>query len=858
MMIRISAVTTAIMAVAFFSLAQNPGPLHVQIFTLDNGLTVYLNEDHSLPNVFGAVVVRGGSKCDPVHATGIAHYFEHIMFKGTDEIGTTEYESEKIYLDSIAALYDRLAATTGVEEQTAIQKEINRLSVKASEYAIPNEFDRILEEMGGTDINAGTGNEEIVYYNIFPGNQIEKWLEVYSHRFIHPVYRLFQAELETVYEEYNMYADDRIATAFEKFIQRFYPDHPYGIPILGYPEHLKNPSMSEMDRYFRTYYVANNMALVLSGDFDPELVKPVIREKFGRWRSGDIPSMPENYRVEPFAKREVLKKRLTPVRFGILGFRSVPVNHEDGPALDVLGRMMSNEAGTGFLDKLVSDNRLMMATVMGDRYTEAGGEYLIFVPRIIGQSLKKAERLVMDELQKLKTGGFGDDLLEGVKTEIMVGYEQMFENQYNRGYMMCEAFSQGIPWEDVLDYPEKISNISREDILSVAERYFGGKYLAFYSKMGLPKKPKTLRPPFEPIPPKNKEMKSRFAQRLEEMEVSQTEPDFIEFGNEYSGDVDVVMKDITDLAHLYWVENRINDVFHLKIRFGIGTWEMPVLRQVAEYLQLIGTGAHDYDEFNRLLQTRGCSYYIMASGDYFELMIIGMDEHLEESVELIAGLLYDPRPDDRKLNNLLQSAKLNNKFALQDPETMGEVVFRYAVHGERSPYLNRLSEKEVKTLQSSALLQALQTVVTCEADIHYSGTAGMGEVERIIRDKLELDRIRVKSTSPVKDKFRAYDRPTVFFLSDDKPIQSRNYFYLPGEITDEPGKAYLDAYYEYLDGGMHSIIFQEIREFRSLAYATGGWVYKPFYPDERTFMIAYVGTQADKTREAVETMAGIL
>ncbi|MDD5509190.1 MAG: insulinase family protein, partial [Bacteroidales bacterium] len=211
-------------------------PLETEIYKLDNGLTVYLNEDHALPSIFGAVAVRGGSKRDPADATGIAHYFEHIMFKGTDSIGTLDYQAEKVYLDSITTLYDELALTGNEAQKADIQAQINRLSVRAATYAIPNEFGKILSEMGGTMVNAGTGNDEIVYFNIFPSNQVEKWLKLYSHRFIHPVYRLFQSELETVYEEYNMYKDNRFANAFEEFIKEFYPNYPYGVPIVGYPD----------------------------------------------------------------------------------------------------------------------------------------------------------------------------------------------------------------------------------------------------------------------------------------------------------------------------------------------------------------------------------------------------------------------------------------------------------------------------------------------------------------------------------------------------------------------------------------------------------------------------------------------
>ena len=218
-------------------------PLKVETYKLDNGLTVYLNADHTMPMIHGMVLVKGGGKRDPKDATGIAHYFEHIMFKGTNQLGTINYGGEKPYLDSISILYDDLGKTKDEKKRIEIQQEINRISIKAADYAIPNEFNKILSEMGGKGVNASTGYEYINYYNSFPSNQIEKWLEVYSHRFIQPVFRLFQSELETVYEEKNMYADDALNTFFEKFMEKFYKNSPYGQQtILGSSEHLKTPN----------------------------------------------------------------------------------------------------------------------------------------------------------------------------------------------------------------------------------------------------------------------------------------------------------------------------------------------------------------------------------------------------------------------------------------------------------------------------------------------------------------------------------------------------------------------------------------------------------------------------------------
>ena len=248
--------------------AEEYNPMDVQTYILDNGLTVYLNEDHNTTSVFGAVVVKGGGKRDPKDATGIAHYLEHLLFKGTNEMGTVDYEQESLYLDSIRVKYDELGNTADDDERLAIQSEINRLSLKAGEFAIPNEFDRVLEGMGGTWINAFTSNDVIAYFNKFPGDQVEKWLEIYSHRFMNPVFRLFQAELETVYEEKNRAMDNVFRNLFVTYLENFFKEHPYGQQtVLGSVDHLKNPSLTKMQEYYDTYYVANNMALLISGDF---------------------------------------------------------------------------------------------------------------------------------------------------------------------------------------------------------------------------------------------------------------------------------------------------------------------------------------------------------------------------------------------------------------------------------------------------------------------------------------------------------------------------------------------------------------------------------------------------------------
>ena len=190
---------------SYQSQAEDLNALKVKEYRLENGLTVWLNEDHSQPKVFGAVVVKAGAKDCP--DTGIAHYFEHMMFKGTDRIGTLDYESEKVLLDSIAMKYDELAMTEDTAARARLQKEINELSIRSSEYVIPNEFNRLINRFGGSGLNAATSYDATIYFNTFSPQYMVQWAEINSERLINPVFRLFQSELETVYEEKNMYGD---------------------------------------------------------------------------------------------------------------------------------------------------------------------------------------------------------------------------------------------------------------------------------------------------------------------------------------------------------------------------------------------------------------------------------------------------------------------------------------------------------------------------------------------------------------------------------------------------------------------------------------------------------------------------
>ena len=259
-------------------------PLKARIYTLDNGLKVYLTSYADAPRVQTGIAVRAGSKNDPADATGLAHYLEHMLFKGTDVFGSLDFAKEAPMLERIEALYEeyRSYEMTDTTNRDRIWSQIDSISGEAAKYAIANEYDKMVTGLGAKGTNAYTSFEKTVYINDIPSNQIEKWLKLEAERFRYPVFRLFHTELEAVYEEKNISLDNDGRKLFQSLMDGLFPNHQYGQQTtIGTIEHLKNPSLTEIRKYFNKYYVPNNMAICLSGDFDYDNTIALINKYWG-------------------------------------------------------------------------------------------------------------------------------------------------------------------------------------------------------------------------------------------------------------------------------------------------------------------------------------------------------------------------------------------------------------------------------------------------------------------------------------------------------------------------------------------------------------------------------------------------
>ena len=822
----------------------------IEKIVLENGFTVILNEDRRNPKVFGAVVTKAGQKDDPVDATGMAHYMEHMLFKGTTQLGTTNWEEEKPFIEKIFAMYDSLGNTKDTEIRKKIQKEINELSVKAGEYTILNELSDIIKLMGGTNLNAYTTADLTLFYNEFPPNQINQWLDLYAHRFIEPVFRAFQAELEVVYEEKNMYEDGMIIKVLEFYAKHFFKKHPYGQrTMIGTVEDLKNPSLTKMHEFFKNWYVANNMALVLCGDFDTEQILPIIREKFSVLTSKPVPER-ITYTEEPFKGRELIKARLLPIKGNVMGYRIPPENDREKYTIDIVARLLNNSSTTGYFDQLMNDNKILFAYAFPLLFHDYGAFLVLVAPKIVGQKLKTAEKLALEQISHIKKGDFTNEQLLAIKNELYREKQLSLESLEEKTINLAHAFASGVDLNEALDAAKIIQNITKEDVINAAQKYLGDNYLILQSKMGMPKKEKIDKPGFTPVVTNTDVMSEyrKYFNTIENIDYHTTPIDFSK---------DIQNRELSENLNLTYTKNNENDIFQLSIRFGIGKHKIKEIEQAINYMNLIGTKDYTAKELKHKLSVLGIEYYFWTTDNHTGITVTGIEKNLHEALPLINSILNYPLEDKEKLKTLYEQEKSGRKIAQQLPDNVATALSEYALYGKRSPYLNRVTLKELKKMKGNDLISKYLKATQSEAKIFFTGSTDVNEVEALLKNSLVFNKKLFKSSSPEFLKPVNHNENTVYFTEKKKMLQSQIYLSTVSDF-DFDDYAKLEALNMYLGGDFSGLLVQEIREYRSMAYAVGGRFKIPEKKSHPAIFKAFVGTQADKGNEAMYILDSLI
>lgn len=838
--------------VSAYEVVQSPAPddpLGAHIYRLDNGLTVYLTENHETPRFYAEIVVRAGSKHDPAESTGLAHYLEHMLFKGTAKLGTVDYESEKVHLDRITELYEIYFHETDPDKRKGIYADINAESQKAASYAAPNEIGSLYTSMGGTALNAHTHYEETVYRVDLPSNRLEQWAIIESERMGNAVFRLFQPELEIVYEEMNRTLDSKERLINFAVDSLLFKVHPYGQqPTIGKVDHLKNPSLANMYEFYQTWYVPNNMAIVISGDIDPGKMIDVIESHFSAWEAKPLPELP-TWTEEPLKGAERVEVTYEGEEFVMLAFRMPSREHPDAEALELLDEILYNKK-RGIIDlNLNQQQRVRQAGSSRRPLNDAGSVSLWGIPKA-GQSLEEVEGLLLEQLEIVKRGEFDQALLDGIATDYKKIAKALTESNSGRVRLMREAFLWFQEWDHARRYIDRTEKITKDDIVRVANQYFGLDYVAGYRKDAPQELPDIEKPQIDKIDI-DLSRQSQFYTEVAQMPADSIEPHFVQQGKDYT------KSSYANGVDFYHAPNPFNDLFTLTFSVDVGTNHDNRLGMARRLLDKSGAGDLSAAGLKKEWFRLGTGFSASAGSGTSSFTISGLDENFETSLALMMKVIGEPAASDSVLAGLVDIVLSERADAVKNHQTiMGGVVLQNR-WGDDSRYLKVLPNDALGKLTVSELHGLLGSLLDYQHTIRYTGSLPPEQILATL-GKHHLIESPLREPPPFPFyKARTPDVTEIHFF-DKEIAQSQVYFEIGDIDFDESRMPEIELFNGYIGSGLDGIFFQQLREARALAYSTGARYSTGDRADDQNTMWGYIMTQGDKTVEAVSAFIELL
>lgn len=828
--------------------------LDTKIYTLDNGLKVYMTVNKEQPRIQTYVAVHAGGKDDPAESTGLAHYLEHLMFKGTKQFGTWNYEAEAVELQKIDALYEQYNKTTDPAERKAIYHQIDSVSYEASRYAIANEYDKLMAAIGASGTNAFTSEDVTCYTEDIPANQLDNWAKIQSDRFQNMVIRLFHTELEAVYEEKNLSLSSDMSKTLEALDNMLYPNHPYGQhTVIGTQEHLKNPSIVNIRRYFENYYRPNNVAICLSGDFNPDEAIDIISKYFGEWKPNEDITRNEVKPEEPITEpivRDVLGEEAENVW---VAWRTPAAKDNDQVVLDLVSSMLSNgQAGLVDLD-LVQTHKVMDAGVYNQTRAD-NGEFILLAYPMPGKTLDDTRALLLDEVKKLRDGKFDDELLQSVITDWKLSRQKMLEENESRAMQYVESFVNGQTWQESVDRVAATEKITREDVIRVAKKYLGEKnYVVVNKRQGEdPNVEKIEKPEINPVLT-NRDSVSTFLRAIQESEVKPIEPVFLDYKKDLSfgktaNGMEVICK-----------ENTLNETFRLQFIYPFGQDADRYIDMASDYFEYLGTSTMTAEEVQKAFYRLGCSLSISAGSRKTYVTLSGLEENKEEALKLAEQILADLQPDEEALENLKLATIQGREVGLADQDFCARLLRTYALYGKDYVAAHTLSNEEIMALDSHQLVDELKALRGFRHTVTYYGPAKTDDVIALLDAEHKAD---AELTDAPQNKewlllptashqvlLAHYNAPSAVFCGVTNT----------GKTFDPALQPARTLYNQYFGtGGMNNVVFQEIRESRGLAYSAYAVFSSPGYTDDPYYFLTMASTQVDKVPVCCTTFSGIV
>lgn len=827
-------------------------PMKARIYTLDNGLKVYLTNNPDQPRIQTYIAVRAGGKNDPAESTGLAHYLEHLMFKGTSSFGTQDYAAERPLLDSIQARYEVYGHTTDALQRKAIYRSIDSLSYEASRFSIANEYDKLMAGIGSNGSNAYTDVDVTCYIEDIPSNEVDRWARVQSDRFQDMVIRGFHTELEAVYEEYNIHLTSDFDKLDNEVNKILYPHHPYGTQtVIGTQEHLKNPSLKNVLNYYREWYVPNNVAVCMSGDIqDMDSIVGIIDKHFGAWKRNEHLPVLNFQKEQPLTApvyAEVVGREAEMI---VVAWRFPGIKERDYDYLQILDKILCNgRAGLFDLD-LNQSQKVLTSQTFTRGMSDYSTLWLIGMPKE-GQALDDVRDLMLDEIQKVKKGDFDEKMLEAIINNLKLERMKMLESNEKRADAFVSSFINGVSWRDEVECVDRLTQITKQDLVAFANRYLTDGYACVKKLQGEdPNEKKIDKPEINPIE-MNRDKQSAFVADVLGSKPHDISPVFVDFSK------DVKASSLRNGNDFVYKKNMQNGLFTLTYRIDRGNKQNPALGVASSYIEYLGTRKMDAERLQSELYRMACDVSFDVNSRRTEITISGLSDNMTQAMRLVEDWINKAEPDDEAYQALVEDilkSRADNKL---EQQSNYYYLVNYGIYGKDNPFTHQLSAEQLRAAKPSDFISALKDLRNVHQTITYYGPLDEDEALRLI---LKNHKTSSHPSPEVADNVfvaETIERPEVVIAPyDAKNIYMQSYSN-NGQKFDPEHLPAITLFNEYFGGGMNTIVFQELRESRGLAYNANALYHTPEVKNSCNYFTTHIITQNDKMSDCIDVFNNI-
>lgn len=832
-------------------------PTRTTIHRFPNGLTVFLSENHDAPKIESRIMFKVGTIHDPDNAPGLAHYLEHLLFKGTTSIATTSYKEERPFLVQVNDAYSRYVLEEDPSRKAQIYKEIDAASVAAARYYIPGEYARLISGIGGTDMNAATSLDKTVYRTQIPSNQLQNFIEIEYERFSHPVFRGFQNELETVYEEYNSSLDNLNAQFNNTWRKIYFGSHPYARLVLGNAQSLKNASPDAVFRFYKKYYTPHNMAIILTGDFETQKVLELLGRTFAHMPSSTT-QLPE---IPPLSKFVPTRKIVTNSGHQLyrIGWRFDDVSQNTANKLWLISQLLSN-GKVGLLDRsLVRPKAVLNLQCSAGIHNPMSCGLIITATFQPGMSVYPIEKNISEQLEKIRKGDFDESMLRGIIQQLKLSEILALRNNSDRISTFMDVFSGNYSLLTSYTNTPALERITKADLVAFAHAHLAMDQGSVLIRKNGPKPhvAPLAKPMMAPRITADHERSDFYRYIMDVCEPEPIPPHFPDIAAHIHA-LPIQSTELDTPFVFKFVPNLCDSYFSLALRFNRGYLHDNKGVVAENYYNFVGSRNLKKDDIESILFNSAGDYAMNVSGNSTLLNITGLSENADTIIQMALLPLESPEEDSLLLGHIADQIINHRRMMCITPyRLLTQALIPYVLYRDSASTLLSPSDDSLVAFSPRQIVHTLSDIRNSDFAIEFYGpdAAALAQSQAL----QNFIRRSPRQFAPKLPRVPMYaPRETQIYLVHVNNLKQMFIYDLVFlDSYDYQKLGLYNLFNAYYGEGFNSVIFQALRENKSLCYSCNATISAPASLQDSPLLYLNMVTQNDKLFDALDALKNL-